>query len=47
MLFFNDYNDYLSKLSDTIDLSRSYDQRQIKLPVLGGSWDKFRNIRRG
>lgn len=47
LLFFNDFPDSLDKISDIIDLSKSYDERMKKLPVLGGTWDQLRTMRRG
>ena len=39
VLFFNDFPDNLDKITDNVDLGKSYDQRMKKLPVLGGTWD--------
>lgn len=30
-----------------MDLSKSFDDRMKKLPVLGGMWDQIRSVRRG
>jgi hypothetical protein len=47
MLFWSEFFEKGDQLSDIIDISKSYDPRNRKLPVLGGKWDQIRTIRRG
>ena len=39
MLFFNDFLRNMEKITEFVDMSKSYDVRLLKLPVLGGTYD--------
>lgn len=47
MLWLNDFSKNINRLSDVQDMSKSYDTRLQKLPVLGGTYDKLSGMRRG
>lgn len=47
LLFLNDLTKMIDHFTEMVDMSKSIDPRIKKLPVLGGTWDQLRTMRRG